>query len=155
VSSANHAGRRYVSHISKCCPQHPVLVHLQHVFTFIRSHVTSVTSEYGNGSVQHTAKSEVFTTGWWWLKSSGMWRRVIWLIPTYRRCLPPRSSGSKRRKLFGFKDGGNPLHRNIETTFHISSFKSSWNTVFKDNVISVLCAVWIGMAYCSCSSTHC
>lgn len=65
MTRANHAGRRYVSRISKCYPQHTVLilVHLQHVFTFIRSHVTSVTSEYGNGSVQRTAKSEVFTTG--------------------------------------------------------------------------------------------
>jgi len=63
MTSANHAGRRYVSRISKCYPQHIVLIHLQHVFTFIRSHVTSVTSEYGNGSVQHTAQSEVFATG--------------------------------------------------------------------------------------------
>jgi len=61
MTSANHAGRRYVSRISKFYPQHTVLIHLQHVFTFIRSHVTS---EYGNGNVQHTAKSEVFTTGY-------------------------------------------------------------------------------------------
>jgi predicted LPLAT superfamily acyltransferase len=62
MTSANHAGRHYVSRISKRHSQHTVLIHLQHMFTFIRSHVTSMTSEYGNGRVQHTAKSEVFTT---------------------------------------------------------------------------------------------
>jgi hypothetical protein len=51
-----------VAHISKYYPEQPVIVHTRPVFMVISSHVTSTVTEYGNGNVKRTARSEFITT---------------------------------------------------------------------------------------------